>query len=352
MDRVIRGGVALLLVAALLALSGVAVGGSNERPLADAGLDQRVAAGEAVRLDATGSRDPDGNVTGYEWAIETPSGGTITPDCRTCGTTSFSPDTPGRYNVTVTVTDDDGATAADTLYVEVDAAPGPSVSLSGPTDPTVERSGGDPSGEATYVANVSRGGHPIDSVEWQVDGEQTVQRSVDDGGVDSISYVHNMESAADHTLTVRVVDTAGRNATESMTISPQVQSGGGGYDGGDSGTDPYMQADWAGRTITFRAPTIDTETGEVVRQSEPTMEELNTVATADPGEEVKTDFTDDENDGTDNQRDTNDDSEEGYENDNKDDGGISTVPEIPFGGGSSTNGFGNSGSVDDLCIIC
>jgi hypothetical protein len=349
MGRVIRGGAALLLVAAILALSGVAVGGSNERPLADAGLDQRVAAGETVRLDATGSRDPDGNVTGYDWSIETPSGGTITPDCRTCGTTSFSPDTPGRYNVTVTVTDDDGAAAADTLYVEVDAAPGPSVSLSGPTDPTVERSGGEPSGEATYVANVSRGGHPIDYVEWQADGEQTVQRSVDDSGVDSISYVHNMESAADHTLTVRVVDTAGRNATESMTISPEVRTVGGGSDSGDSGTDPYMHTEWAGRTITFRAPTIDTETGEVVRQSEPTNRELTNVATADPGEEVKTDFTGD--DDNENEDDGNSDSNDSYGEIDSDSDTESNSGDTSFGVGGGLN-TSPTDFLDDSCLIC
>ena len=349
MDRVIRGGIALSLVVALLALSGVAAGDGNEPPLADAGLDQHVAAGETVRLDATGSRDPDGNVSGYNWSIETPSGGTITPDCRTCGTTAFTPDTPGQYNVTVTVTDDDGATRTDTLFVEVDPAPGPSVSLSGPTEPTVEQAGGDPSGEANYVANFSRGGHPVDFVEWLVDGEQTVQRSVNGSDTDSISYVHSMESAANHTLTVRVVDTAGREGTDSMSVSPQVRNVGGGYDG-DDGYDGVMQAEWGGRTITFEAPTIDTSTGEVVQQSGPNLEQLNAVVTADPGEEVQTDFSGDEE--NDNQRGTNDDPEESYDDDESTTDETSSDPEAPFSGGGSPIGLGSGVSFGEVCSIC
>ena len=107
----------------------------NRAPLADAGLDQEVEYGATVRLDATGSRDPDGEVTAYEWTIERPDGTTVEPDCSSCGRTSFRPQSVGTYAVTVTVTDDEGATRSDTLYVEVEGGTGPSVSLSGPQDP-------------------------------------------------------------------------------------------------------------------------------------------------------------------------------------------------------------------------
>ncbi|SDF00270.1 PKD domain-containing protein [Halorientalis regularis] len=356
MDRGVRGGFALLVLVALLALSGVAAGEANEPPLAEAGLDQQVRAGETVRLDATGSRDPDGNVTGYEWSIETPSGGTTTPDCGTCGTTSFRPETPGQYNVTVTVTDDDGARRTDTLYVEVDPAPGPSVSLSGPSDPTIERSRyGDPSGSARYVANFSRGGNPIDYVEWVVDGEQTVQRPVNDSSVDSINYVHSMESAATHTLTVRIVDTAGRDATDSMTVSPQVQTANGGSGGGDDGYDGVMQAEWGGRTITFEAPTIDTSTGEVVQQSGPNLEQLNAVATADPGEEVQTKFDDEDgNSGNQNQDSVNDKSDNTINNIVNDVFSGIGIPNTSSdsGGSSSEKSSSDNSGFGGICPIC
>lgn len=351
MDRGIRGGVALLVVVASLALSGVAAGQDNQPPLAEAGLDQQATAGETVRLDATGSRDPDGNVTGYGWSIETPGGGTVVPDCETCGTSSFSPGTTGRYNVTVTVTDDDGTTTTDTLYVDVDPAPAPAVSLSGPTEPTVERSGyGEPSGEATYVANVSRGGHPIDFVAWQVDGEQTVRRSVNDSDVNSINYVHRMESAADHALTLRVVDTAGRDATDSVSVSPQVQTSDGDSDSGDDGYDPYMHAEWGDRTITFRAPTVDTDTGDVVQQSNPTNQELTNVATADPGDDVQTDFTETDSGDNENEDEGNSDPNDSYGEIDSSANQLFTPENIPF---TSNSGADNTSDlIEDICPFC
>ncbi|WP_424017712.1 PKD domain-containing protein [Halorientalis pallida] len=357
MDRGVRGGVALLVVVALLALSGVAVGEDNEPPLAEAGLDQQVTAGETVRLDATGSRDPDGNVSGYEWSIETPSGGTTTPDCVTCGTTAFRPETPGQYNVTVTVTDDDGATRTDTLYVEVDPAPGPSVTLSGPTDPAIERSQyGDPSGTARYVANFSRGGHPIDYVEWLADGEQTVQRSVNDSNVDSINYVHSMASAATHTLTVRVVDTAGREATDSMTVSPQVQTANGGSGGGDDGYDGLMQVEFGNSHIIVEAPTIDTSTGEVVRQSNPTNQELTNAATAEPNEDVETDLSEDGdggNRGNQNQDAVNDNPNNTINNIINDMfSGVSPPNTSSDSGGSSEQSSSDNSGLGEICILC
>lgn len=92
---------------------------SNEAPLADAGLDQDVELGTIVLLDATGSRDPDGEIETYEWRIETPGGATIVPQCPTCKQSRFRPTRAGTYTVSVTVTDDDGVQSTDTLYVTV-----------------------------------------------------------------------------------------------------------------------------------------------------------------------------------------------------------------------------------------
>jgi hypothetical protein len=106
-------------------LSGVAVGVPEvEPPLADAGLDQQATAGSAVQLDASGSRAPGGNLTGYEWTITTPNGTVVAPQCDTCARTWFVPNQVGRYEATVTVTDDEGRTSSDTLYVDVETGRG------------------------------------------------------------------------------------------------------------------------------------------------------------------------------------------------------------------------------------
>lgn len=112
--------------------STVAVAGGP--PLAEAGLDQEVSRGSTVFLDATGSRDPDGGSLAYEWTIRTPSGATVTPECATCARTEFAARETGRYEVTVTVTDDEGRPREDTLYVDVEGSGSQAPVGSGGTD--------------------------------------------------------------------------------------------------------------------------------------------------------------------------------------------------------------------------
>lgn len=117
------------------ALGPVAATPATEPPLAEAGLDQQVPLDSTVILDATGSRDPDGGALEYEWTIETPSGTTIVPDCPRCARTEFRAARPGRYEATVTVTDEEGHTTKDTLYVEVEEAEGTEAATPAPTAP-------------------------------------------------------------------------------------------------------------------------------------------------------------------------------------------------------------------------
>lgn len=135
-----------LVMAVLVVLAVVPAGGSAEddgAPLADAGLDQRAEVGETVLLDGTGSRDPDGRIETYEWQIQTPDGRTVTPADPTDPRTRFVVHESGRYEVTVTITDDDGKRTGDTLYVYVyvankgseTGAVGPSVGGGPPSAP-------------------------------------------------------------------------------------------------------------------------------------------------------------------------------------------------------------------------
>ena len=116
--------VSVVVVAFLTAAAVVGVAAADAGPLADAGLDQEVGTNTTVQLDGTGSSHPDGTIDGYEWSIETPAGARTTPACVDCGRTSFRPTEFGRYNVTVVVTDSEGRSSTDTLYVYVrDLAP-------------------------------------------------------------------------------------------------------------------------------------------------------------------------------------------------------------------------------------
>lgn len=80
-------------------------------------------AGELVTFDGTSSSDPNGTISNYEWSIDG------TTKTGVLATHTF--DDSGGYTVELTVTDDDGATARETLVVEV----GPE-----PTTPTSESS--------------------------------------------------------------------------------------------------------------------------------------------------------------------------------------------------------------------
>jgi hypothetical protein len=128
--------VAYLLLLTVLLLGGGGVAAGGEPPLADAGLDQQVERNATVLLDAAGSRDADGTIRSYRWTIETPDGRTVQPHDADAPRTSFVARRTGRYEVTVTVTDDEGQTASDTLYVDVDpAATSPSSPAASDTTP-------------------------------------------------------------------------------------------------------------------------------------------------------------------------------------------------------------------------
>ncbi|WP_435360439.1 PKD domain-containing protein [Haloarchaeobius sp. DFWS5] len=184
----------------------------NERPLTDAGLDQRVEFGTTVVLDGRGSNDPDGSITAYEWRIETPTGAIHSPACATCAETQFRPNQTGRYTVTLTTTDDDGATSTDSLFVTVTAGSGPSVSLSGTDTTTV----GTPT---TVLASVSAGDGSLDRIEWFVDGTSVGTRPA--AAPDSNRLRPAFPLAGTHVVRAVVYDEVGRTAaaTHSIVVS-------------------------------------------------------------------------------------------------------------------------------------
>ncbi|WP_299573148.1 starch-binding protein [uncultured Shewanella sp.] len=84
----------------------------NTPPIADAGADISINVGEAANFNASGSSDSDGNITSYTWS-----------NGQTGVTASQVYNEVGSFVVTLTVTDDDNATAQDSVTVSVSAAP-------------------------------------------------------------------------------------------------------------------------------------------------------------------------------------------------------------------------------------
>jgi len=217
----------LVCLLALALLAGTTVGPAaatgGSAPLADAGLDQHVTPGTTVYLDATDSLDPDGDITRYRWRVTGPRGDVLVGGPRSPRAT-FVASTPGRYVVTLRVTDGDGNTATDRLYVTAAAAfgaadpGGPVVTVLGPAN----AASGDP---ARYTADAS--GTDLRTVRWRIDGRRVAARSLD-GARASDTLTHRFERAGGHVVNATVVDAAGRTASARRTVVATGVSGGGG----------------------------------------------------------------------------------------------------------------------------
>ncbi|WP_439026102.1 PKD domain-containing protein [Haloarchaeobius sp. DT45] len=191
----------------------------NESPLADAGQDQTVSFGRTVELDARGSRDPDGTIQSYRWSIRSPGGVVFAPDCNHCASTAFRVNETGEFAVTLAVTDDDGATSRDTLFVSVSGGQGPSLSLSGPSSAHRGQT-------TTFTATPTAGAASLDRVAWSVDGSLVATRSIDSPGANRISPAFPTNGR--HTVRAVVYDDLGRSATDSIQLRvtvPAVPSG-------------------------------------------------------------------------------------------------------------------------------
>jgi PKD repeat protein len=91
----------------------------NEEPAASFSFSpDSPEASEQVSFNASDSNDPDGSIASYEWDFD--DGDTAQDE-----TATHTFDSPGDYDVTLTVTDDDGATAQTTQTVSVSEAPDP-----------------------------------------------------------------------------------------------------------------------------------------------------------------------------------------------------------------------------------
>jgi M6 family metalloprotease-like protein len=91
----------------------------NDPPIAEAGPDQKVNVGETVRLDGTGSFDPNGDQLSFTWTfVSTPPGSRRRVGSRLSGPTpSFIADMPGDYVLELLVEDGRGGSATDQVTI-------------------------------------------------------------------------------------------------------------------------------------------------------------------------------------------------------------------------------------------
>jgi len=87
----------------------------NHPPVADAGPDMIAASGAAINLDAGFSEDPDGEIVSYQWSVQG-----IDKNGRQ---TEHQFNNYGKYQLRLTVTDNDGAQDIDYAVITVNAPP-------------------------------------------------------------------------------------------------------------------------------------------------------------------------------------------------------------------------------------
>ncbi len=87
----------------------------NTPPTANAGVDKSTQVNQSVTINGTGN-DSDGSITSYEWI----SGSTVLSNSASF---TYTPTIEGNETLTLTVTDNEGATASDDMLLTVTPAP-------------------------------------------------------------------------------------------------------------------------------------------------------------------------------------------------------------------------------------
>jgi PKD repeat protein len=171
----------------------------NEPPVCDANGPYSGTVGQPVSFDGSGSSDPDGTVDSYVWDF-----GDGSTDTGSNPTHTYA--APGSFTVTLTVTDNDGASSTCTTTAEIGEAPNepPVCDANGPYNGTVgvpvtfDGSGSsDPDGT-------------VDSYVWDFG----------DGSTDTgVSPSHTYVAPGNFTVTLTITDNDGASSTCTTTAN-------------------------------------------------------------------------------------------------------------------------------------
>ena len=213
----------LLFTAALVACGGGGGGGggsssstaSNVAPVANAGADKTVDAGATVELVAGGT-DSDGRITGYQWTQLTGTKVSLTAIDLDAAHFSFvAPSTGAEDSTTLEfrlqVTDNDGATATDTVVFTINRVNKAPIVNAG-TDQTVIGLS-----EVNLVGTASDDSGKIESYLWtQTAGEAVSLTNADSAAASFVAPSTNEELTLEFALTV--TDPDGATTTDVVAI--------------------------------------------------------------------------------------------------------------------------------------
>ncbi|MFA5869660.1 MAG: PKD domain-containing protein, partial [Candidatus Bathyarchaeia archaeon] len=173
----------------------------NAPPVADAGVDQTTTPNTAVNFDGSASKDADGTITAYSWVFGDGASGTGV-------TTTHTYTALGNYSVTLTVTDNTGATGSDAMMVRV---------LAAPNQPPVANAGSAKSGHLgevlTFDGSASRDPDgTIAKYEWEFGDGATAAGAI-------VTHAYEVEGVYSVRLTVTDNLGAQARATATATIT-------------------------------------------------------------------------------------------------------------------------------------
>jgi PKD repeat protein len=166
---------------------------------------------DRVCFDASESRDPDGKIVRYAWDFD--GDGTFdetTTEPKVCRVFEFA----GNFNVTLRVTDEDGATADFTKTVTVNGvgAMPLAIPIARFTFSPAVPNAGEP---VTFDAAASQSGNgEITQYEWDWNGDGTFDETVTTPTVQ-----HTFSDSGARTVTLRVTNSQGRTAEFSVVVT-------------------------------------------------------------------------------------------------------------------------------------
>jgi PKD repeat protein len=212
---------------------------TNREPVSDAGGPYNVDEGSSITLDGSGSSDPDGTIAEYSWDLD---GDGLYGDAAEQNPTfdASNLDGPSTVNISLLVTDDDGASASSDTTVTINNV-APSADAGGPY--SVDE------GSTIVLSGTGSDVCPSDSLSysWDLDGDGLYG---DAAGQNPTFDASNLDGPSTVNISLLVTDDDGASASSDTTVTinnvaPSADAGGP-YEGftfedinlTGSGTDP------------------------------------------------------------------------------------------------------------------